>query len=186
MLCSTATWNSRNKLFIYCMIQKMSTAKNTRQLLRNKPKKHLTFQTRNRLHVQCFRIMVAGIASWDNYLIHDKWKNSKNQPLPIVLFTDVALNWIKKGIWFTLCYFIKFNNKPIFDYQNMHLLYRSVWIKLDTKWHHNGYNKIIVRLWSANCGSRIEWEASKKDTKFFYYGCSKSWLKKECREHIIK
>ena len=62
------------------MIQAKSNAKNTRQLLQNKPKKYFTFLTRNRLYVQCFRIMGTGIASGDKYLIHNKWKNSKNQP----------------------------------------------------------------------------------------------------------
>ena len=28
---------------------------------------------------RCFRIICAGISSWDNYPIHDKWNNSKNQ-----------------------------------------------------------------------------------------------------------
>ena len=115
------------------MIQAKSNAKNTRQILQNKPKKYFTFLTRNRLHVQSFRIMGAEIASWDKYLIHDKWKILKITPLPIVLFTDVSLNLIKKGLWFTLRYFIKFNNKQIFEYQNIHLLHGSIWKKLDTK-----------------------------------------------------
>ena len=55
----------------------------------------------------------------------------KINPLPIVLFTDVSLNLIKKGLWFTLCYFIKFNNKPIFDYQNTPV----AWINLKKTGH---------------------------------------------------
>ena len=50
MGCSTM-WNLRSKLFIYCMIQTKSTAKNARQLLPSKSKKYLTFLTQNRLHV---------------------------------------------------------------------------------------------------------------------------------------
>ena len=50
----------------------------------------------------------------------------KMNTLPIVLFTDASVNWIKKGFWFILCYFLKFNNKAIFDYQNIHLLYESI------------------------------------------------------------
>ena len=56
VVCFT-TWNWRNKLFIYCMIQTKSTAKNTRQLLQNKPKKYLTFLTQNRLHVPSKKIL---------------------------------------------------------------------------------------------------------------------------------
>ena len=46
-----------------CMIQAKGTAKNTRQLSQINPKKYVTFLTRNQLHVQCFRIMGAGVAS---------------------------------------------------------------------------------------------------------------------------
>ena len=88
------------------------------------------------------------IASWDNYLIHDKWKNSKNQHLSHSFVSDASLNLIKKGLWFILCYILKFNNKLIFDYQNIHLPYGSIWkniamdiIKLledsDPLWHQN-------------------------------------------------
>ena len=141
MVCSTTTWNLRNKRFIYCMIQTKSRSKNTRQLLQNKPKKYLTFLTQNWLHAQCFRIMGAGIASWDNYLIHDKWKNSKNQPPSHSFVYRCVTKLNKKRSLFALCYFIKFNNKPIFYYQNIHLLYGSIWKKLDTKGQRNGYNK---------------------------------------------
>ena len=48
---------------MYCMIQTKGTAKNTRQLSQNKPKKYMTFLTRNQLHVQCFGIIGAGVAS---------------------------------------------------------------------------------------------------------------------------
>ena len=88
------------------------------------------------------------IASWDNYLIHDKWKNSKNQHLSHSFVSDASLNLIKKGLWFILCYILKFNNKLIFDYQNIHLPYGSIWKTLNLKEHRNGYNKIIGRLWS--------------------------------------
>ena len=47
------------------------------------------------------------------------------------------------------------------------LTYGSIWKNLDTKGDRNGYNKIIGRLWSPNCGSRIESEASRKDAEYF-------------------
>ena len=97
----------------------------------------------------------------------------KINPHLIVLFTHTSLNLIKKGLWFFLCYFMKFTYKPIFDYQNIYLLYGSIWKELDTKDHRNWYN-IIGRPWSTNCGNRIEWEAFKKGKKGFYYGCLKS------------
>ena len=94
-------------------------------------------------------------------------KNLKINPLPIVLLTDVSLNLIKKGLWFTLCYFIKFNSKPIYEYQKIELLHGSISKKLDTKGHCNGHKKIIGRLWSTNYGTRTEWEASKKVQNVF-------------------
>ena len=52
----STTWNWRNKLFTYCMIQTKSTAKNSRQLFQNKPKKYLAFVTRLRLHIPLKKI----------------------------------------------------------------------------------------------------------------------------------
>ena len=105
-------------------------------------------------------------------------KNLKINPLPIVLLTDVSLNLIKKGLWFTLCYFIKFNSKPIYEYQKIELLHGSISKKLDTKGHCNGHKKIIGRLWSTNYGTRTEWEASKKRYKMFLLWLLKFLIKK--------
>ena len=91
----------------------------------------------------------------------------KVNALPIVLFTDASLNLIKKGLWMILCYFLKLNNKAIFDYQNIHLLYGSIWKNLDLKGHRSGYNKTVGRLWFTNCGTRIEWETSRKVQNIF-------------------
>ena len=100
----------------------------------------------------------------------------KNNTLPIVLFTDTSVNVIKKDLWFISCHFLKFNNKPIFDYQNIHLLYiyiyGSIRENMDLKGHRSGYNKIIGN-WSTNSGTRINWEASRKG----------AWSNKACREH---
>ena len=126
----------------------------------------------NIIFSQMFQNGGCGITSWDN-LIHDKRKNSENNTLPIVLFTDAPVNLIKKGLWSISCCFLKFNEKPIFGYQNIHLLYGPIRKNLDFKGHRRGYNKIIGRLWSTNCGTRIEWEASRKG----------AWLNKACREH---
>ena len=97
---------------------------------------------------------------------------------PIVLFKDLPLNFVL---------FHKVSQQTDFwlPKHTSVQLYGSVWKKLDTKGHHNGYNKIIGRLWSTNCGNRIEWDVSKKVAECFYYGCSKSWSKEECREHRI-
>ena len=105
-------------------------------------------------------------------------KNLKINPLPIDSLTDVSLNVIKKGLWFTLCYFIKFNSEPIFEYQKIELLYGSISKKLDMKGHCNGHKKIIGRLWSTNYGTRTEWEASKKRYKMFLLWLLKFLIKK--------
>ena len=89
------------------------------------------------------------ITSWDNYLIHGKWKNSKNQHIYHSFVYRCITKLNQKGLWLILRYILKFNNKLIFDYQNIHLLYGSIWKNLDLKEHRNGYNKIIGRLWST-------------------------------------
>ena len=107
------------------------------------------------------------ITSWDNYLIHGKWKNSKNQHIYHSFVYRCITKLNQKGLWLILRYILKFNNKLIFDYQNIHLLYGSIWKNLDLKEHRNGYKIIIGRLWSTNCGTRTEWEASRKSTEYF-------------------
>ena len=117
--------------------------------------------------------MGTGITSWDNHLIHDKSKNFTNKrPFHIFVYRK-SLNLIINALWFTLCYLIKFNNKTT----------GSFWKNLNSKGHRNWYNKIIGRLWSTKCGNRIKWEASREGTEYFYYACSKSWSKKDYREH---
>ena len=86
----------------------MSTAKNTRQVLQNKPKQYwpflnpkstahtikenielqikISFESNN-IFSQIFQNNGCGIASFDNYLIHDKWRN-----------LDASLNLIKKDL----------------------------------------------------------------------------------------
>ena len=120
-------------------------------------------------------------------------KNLKINPLPIVLLTDVSLNLIKKGLWFTVCYFIKFNSKPIYEYQKIELLHGSISKKLDTKGHCNGHKKIIGRLWSTNYGTRTEWEAAQKknpgnteSSNMASYVLSSLALKLYCQTHILQ
>ena len=117
---------------------------------------HLFPEVINTIFGICFRVMGAGIASWDNYEFIANGKFKKKNTLPIFFFTDASLNLIEKALWFILCYFLKFNNKPIFKYQNIYLLYGSIWKNLNLKGYRNRYNKIFVRLWCTQCGNRIE------------------------------
>ena len=91
----------------------------------------------------------------------------KINALPMVLFTDASINLIKKGLWFILCYFIIFQDKPIFDYQNTHPLYRSNWKNLDSKGLRNRYNRIIGTLSPTDCDSRTQWYMAGKVQNIF-------------------
>ena len=79
----------------------------------------------------------------------------KSHTLPIVLFTDASLTLIKKVLWLIFCFFLKFNNKPIFDYQNVHLLYGPIWKNLNLKGKNAGNtvkcqaNFLAYLLWSS-------------------------------------
>ena len=78
---------------------------------------------------KCFRIMGAGSLNETIIQFMTNEKILKINILLIVLFANASLNLIKKDLWFILCYYLKFNNKPIFDYQNIHL--RAIWAILE-------------------------------------------------------
>ena len=106
--------------------------------------------------------MGSGIASWDNYLIHDKCKNSKKQhPSHSFVYRCVA-NLNQKSPSVNFCFFLKFNNKPIFDYQNVHLLYGPIWKNLNLKGKNAG-NTVKCQ---ANFLTHLLWSSI---DKFTYY-----------------
>ena len=113
-----------------------------------------------------FRIMSAGIALWYNNLTRGNEKSSTNhspsQSFDYRCFTK--LNQKRPLLHFVLFYFIKFKNKPIFDYHNIHLLYGSVWKILYTKEHRNRYNNRVVLTGRDSWLTRRFWIST---TEFF-------------------